>query len=332
MKEQKGDDMKDKVPLLLFIIVALIFVPILLTANPLGANSGSTSLSLEPSVIKVPFLELEHADVISVDLDIYNIHNLKKFLFILKFDGEILEFYGKQAGDWGYSGSMSTNPLSPNMLAVSGELSAGREISGSGTFFRFAFKVLRTGSTRILLEETEIIDVDGSSIPHTVSGNRIEVLPLEVWVDGEYAELKEKYDVLSVNYSEILAKYETLNATYKTLNSSFASLQKSYNDLQTTYNSLKADHDSLKASHESLQMDHNSLKTSYEKLRSDYDGLKSSHDLLSRDYNILESKYRVISELGELGTTRSLMYIFITTTIIFIVTTIYFAKRKPKTT
>ncbi|KPV64172.1 MAG: hypothetical protein AOA65_1057 [Candidatus Bathyarchaeota archaeon BA1] len=72
------------------------------------------------------------------------------------------------------------------------------------------------------------------------------------------------------------------------------------------------------------------IRAGYNKLSSDYSSLKSIHDSLSIDYKDLKSKYQVIGELGELGATRSLMYVFMITTITLLSITVYFAKRKPK--
>lgn len=314
--------MKDKIPLLIFIMVALIFAPILLTATPLEANNESTSLSLEPSEIEIPYLDLEEGStLIPIKLKIYNVHNLREFSLSLDYDMNILEYIKGEMDLLFYNtvGGWRGNEFR-------GRLSEA--FSGSDTMFIYSFKVLRSGLTQIRFTNTRLIDESGSTIPHTISGCTVEVLSLDEWIDGKYAELKGKYDALLVNYTEIKAECETIKSDYDSLNSSFTSLQTSYNDLQITYNSLKADYDSLKANHESLQIDYNSLKTSYDKLRTDYDGLKSSYDSLSRDYNVLESKYQLISELGELGTTRSLMYIFIITTVLFIAITVYSARRK----
>lgn len=140
---------------------------------------------------------------------------------------------------------------------------------------------------------------------------------------------ESQINTLQSQINELNNELNDLKNKNTELSSQLSDLQMTYDNLDRDYEGLERDHDSLKASHDSLQTDHNSLETDYTSLQTEYNSLKSSYDSLTRDYNGLESKYQVISELGELGTTRSLMYIFLITTSLFIATTIYFARRKP---
>jgi hypothetical protein len=69
--------------------------------------------------------------------------------------------------------------------------------------------------------------------------------------------------------------------------------------------------------------------TNYHNLLADFDALNMSYTVLQDSYNELQSDREAIT--NELSTIRNLMYIFITTTILLIATTVYFATRKPKT-
>jgi len=81
----------------------------------------------------------------------------------------------------------------------------------------------------------------------------------------------------------------------------------------------------------------------YEYLQSDYNDLLADFDDLQSDYNTLEERYNNLKleydeSTANLGSTRNLNYALITTTIVFIVTTVYLAIRRttvkpePKTT
>ena len=207
---------------------------------PLTVSGQSTSLSLEPPSIEVPFVDLELGEiVVSVNLTFNNISYLKKFDLLLTFDGSMLEYYTDHAGDWGYSGSRSTNPHYSS-VSMSGELTDERIISGSGTFYTFTFRVLSVGSSQIFLQEIYLEDKFGSEIPHVISNDNvtIEIIPLEIWIDGEYADLVQAYDLL-------LEDFQTLNATYEALLSDYNSLNSAYEQLDSNYASLSDEYDKL---------------------------------------------------------------------------------------
>jgi len=326
---------------------------------------SSTSLSLEPIVIRVPFLELDNASVtVSVNLDIKNIHNLKNFTLIFTFNNKMLEYYTQYAGDWGYSGSRSTNPRY-NVLTVSGELSDGREISGSGTFLTFAFKVLSIGVSNVSLEYAYLEDKYGSVIPYTISRNNVtvEVLPLEVWVDEKYVELKQEYDGLLENYTNLEAEYRDLNSTYHnllagyySLNSTlhillsnfidlqgkyatlssdyedlledFKSLNTALNDLQTKYGLLNSTYYDLNADYKSLNQTYHNYVETHSYSNSEYETLQSNYQTLESNYKSLQSGYESLTD--NFAMAKNLNYILTITTATFIATTVYFVKRKPK--
>jgi len=124
-------------------------------------------------------------------------------------------------------------------------------------------------------------------------------------------------------YLTLNATYNSLLAEYKTLNNSCNSLQAQYNDLTNTYQELLADYNAKLANYSSLSTSYESLCDSYDTLETNYNLLQSSNDKLTTSYNDL---------IGEMATARNLGYVFITTTMIFIAMTVYFAARKPRTT
>ena len=92
---------------------------------------------------------------------------------------------------------------------------------------------------------------------------------------------------------------------------------------ERTYDELLRDYDALRADYDRLISDYDSLRTDYIELNSKYESLKA-------DYRELILKHGASKR--ELATAKSMMYIFMVTTVVFIATTVYFARRKPKTT
>ena len=236
------------------------------------ANPHPTSLSLSfysyspySKIIEVPYLELDDGSVlIFVELEIINVDDLKDYSFDFTYDTSILEIYNGgfvQMEDWFYNkvGGFSGSSLGGRLANT---------FQGSGIPFVYGFRVLQPGVTQLNLTNTKLFDVNGSIIPHTVSGITVEVLSLEEWVDGKYTELLEQYD---------------------SLNSSLSLLQEDYNELEGDYNHLNQDYDSLDAFYNELELEHTAI-------------------------------------IDEINNIRNLMYIFIATTLLFIATTVYFAR------
>jgi len=144
------------------------------------------------------------------------------------------------------------------------------------------------------------------------------------WEDllGRYIELLADYQSLNSTYYELLDEYDELLADCNSLNST-------YHALLFSYMELLADYDSLQTNYTNLQSDYNSLNSSLNDLQEDYYTLNSLYNTLNATYNELKSEQE--AAFSELYTIRDLMYVFIATTIILTVTTIYFATRKPKT-
>jgi len=143
-----------------------------------------------------------------------------------------------------------------------------------------------------------------------------------------FEDLEAKYSDLLAKYNDLLSKYNKLLADYNDLKSRFDSLQTSYTSLKKDYDSLKASYDSLKSSNEKLQADYKTLRSDYDTLQGKFKALDSDYNSLKANYTDLESKYA--AGVGELGSTRNLMYVFVVTTVVFIATTIIFVVRRPK--
>jgi parallel beta-helix repeat protein len=137
-------------------------------------------------------------------------------------------------------------------------------------------------------------------------------------------------------YYELLEAYNTLLADYQDLNSTYHELLSDYLELQSNYNSLNLTYLELVQNHTLLQNNFDSLTTSYSELQGQYTSLNSTYNDLLTSYNNLQANYDELQLeqepiINELNNVRNLMYVFITTTVILVATTVYFAIRKPKT-
>jgi len=78
-----------------------------------------------------------------------------------------------------------------------------------------------------------------------------------------------------------------------------------------------------------LDYTYSELLNTYSQLQSDYDSLEENYSNLSVYYNTLQGDYDDL--IDDLQTIRNFNYILITTTMILIATTVYFAVRKHET-
>ena len=166
---------------------------------------------------------------------------------------------------------------------------------------------------------------------------------------ADYSDLLDDYDALNSTYHSLLAEHNELQANYTDLGNEYIFLNASYyellenyttvvserdywksecNDKVVEYNSLQADHTDLQDNYNSLQTSYGSLQSSHNTLQTTYNSLNSTYNTLQSEYDSLKSKDEALT--ADLGSTRNLSYIFIITTVVFIVTTAYFAVRKPK--
>ncbi|MGC9015143.1 MAG: hypothetical protein ACP5KW_12275, partial [Thermoproteota archaeon] len=227
--------MKRWISLPISIVITLVLISIPLYQTSQGA-SDKPVLALEPKSIEVPRLGSEQA--ILVELAVYNVINLKEFHISLGYDPRVLEYYGGKIDKSFYitTGGWVGSELDGKLY---------KAFSGSGKMFTYVFKVIQEGSTEINLT-AELIDESGSTIPHTDSGCVVKVLPLNEWIDAEYAKLRNEYINLTMNYETLNAsytylknKYDELNTNYKELNATYYTLKMNYDSLQSNYNYVK---------------------------------------------------------------------------------------------
>lgn len=168
-------------------------------------------------------------------------------------------------------------------------------------------------------------------------------------LNASYYVLQAQYNELFGNYSSLLSEYNSLLVQYENLLTNYNSLSANYNDLSESYDSLTAYFNSLNSTYYSLLYTHNQLQSNYNSLQNSYDNQQGSYDNLSNDYNYLVSNYVQLQGnytslnssygdlqteysnlLSELTNYRNLSYALVVTTLVFIATTVYFARRKAK--
>jgi hypothetical protein len=152
---------------------------------------------------------------------------------------------------------------------------------------------------------------------------------------ANYTSLLNTYNLLLANYSKISTDYATLISEHSQLLLNYNSLSANYNSLTANYNSLSANYNLLLTNYNNLHLIFNSLQTNYTSLQGSFQSLSSNYNALRNDYDSLGSNYSVLRSnydalLGQLAFDRNLNYIFIASTIILAITTLYFATRKPK--
>jgi len=141
--------------------------------------------------------------------------------------------------------------------------------------------------------------------------------------------LNKDYEDLQEDYKDLSSKYDKLKADFDKLTSTYNNLQATYNSLKSDYEPLKASYDSLNSSYQSLQTDYSDLSSAYEDLEDRLSSLDSEHKKLQTDYDGLELEYEATT--SELSNYKTYTYALAVATVIFVITTIIFAIRRPRT-
>jgi len=159
----------------------------------------------------------------------------------------------------------------------------------------------------------------------------------------QYNTLSANYGGLLNQYNNLLGDYDNLLGNYASLSSDYDEMNMAYNELKVTYQSLNSTYFALSIRYQNLSSTQNQLQNSYDGLAGSYNTLQSIHNTLTLDYAYLQGNYtQLVHAYGDLQTDhsnllieltnyRNLTYTFIITTIIFLTMTIYFARRKTKT-
>jgi len=194
---------------------------------------------------------------------------------------------------------------------------------GDDFYEEYEFEIPETADPGMMLGhitcEWDIWDAD---LEDYVTHSFDTAFPMTYLMNKDYEDLQEDYANLQKDYAGLKTNYTDLSSKYNSLQTSYNSLKSDYDSLKTTYNSLKSSYDSLKSEHDTLVSD-------YVDLQKKYTSLDSEHKTLQGDYDTLESEYEATA--SELSNYTTYTYALAAATIIFVVTTIIFAVRKPKT-
>ncbi|MFW6117440.1 MAG: hypothetical protein ACOC6G_02525, partial [Thermoproteota archaeon] len=146
----------------------------------------------------------------------------------------------------------------------------------------------------------------------------------------DYEDLQEDYEELHEDYADLQEDYLKLNEShpalledYEELASNYTKFKDEYESLNSTYRDLQADYNSLQNTKYELQSDYNSIQENHEGLQSDYESLQSNYTSLQNNYDSLQAKYE--STTQSLGTTKTIIYVLIGSTIILSLVLIYLA-------
>jgi len=140
-----------------------------------------------------------------------------------------------------------------------------------------------------------------------------------------YSELLDWYHQLLCDYSDMLERYRGLNESYSVLLGSYYQLLSNYSDLLDKYRGLNESYSELVELSERFLEFNASVNVLAEKL----DALNATLYNLLKDYGKLQDEFNDVSSSyqNQAQNFRSLIYIFIGATAIFILTTIYFSKK-----
>jgi len=139
--------------------------------------------------------------------------------------------------------------------------------------------------------------------------------PMTYLLNKDYEDLQEDYTELQADYTEVVSERDKLKTDYTSLKSDYDSMQATYDSLKSKYDSLESDYKTLVSENDALQKKYNSLDSEHKSLQAEYDGLESEHE----------------ATVGELSNYTTYTYALAVATVIFVITTIIFAIRKPKT-
>lgn len=159
-----------------------------------------------------------------------------------------------------------------------------KPISGSGVLLGYWFKPKSIGTTQIQIKDVEFRDSTGTLIPVSIKDSIVNVISLDVWLDGQYAmleadnkTLKTNYETLTNAHDELLQKYSTLRSTYESLNSDYETLNSSYASIKDSYALLNSEKLSLDLEYAEMKSENQSLAQ----------GLTNTKDRLDRPQIIL---------------------------------------------
>jgi len=197
---------------------------------------------------------------------------------------------------------------------VSGDLDDGEDVDED-----FEFEIPETADPGMMVghiscdwEAEEEVDTDVYEwIVHSFD----TAFPMTYLLNKGYEDLQEDYAELQTDYTEAISERDKLKTDYTSLKSDYDSLTATYDSLKSKYDTLESDYETLSSENDALQKKYNSLDSEHKSLQTEYDDLESEYEATA----------------GELNNYKTYTYALAVATVIFVVTTIIFAVRKPKT-
>jgi len=200
---------------------------------------------------------------------------------------------------------------------ISGDLDDGEDVDED-----FEFEVPETADPGMMVghiscewEVEEVFTVDTTEVSEWVAHSFDVAFPMTYLLNKDYEDLQEDYAELQTDYTKVISERDKLKTDY--------------NSLKSDYDSLNVTFDSLKSKYDTLESDYKTLLGEKDALQKKYNSLDSEHKALQAEYDALGSEYE--ATVGELSNYKTYMYALAVTTVIFVITTIIFAVRKPKT-
>jgi len=164
---------------------------------------------------------------------------------------------------------------------------------------------------------------------YTISIISSEVLNLYYELLARYEELQNSFDSLNATYYDLLTNYTSLQGNLYDLNATYYSLLTGYEKLQNDLYDLNVTYYSLLGTSTTLLGNLYILNVTYHALFSEFSKLLGNYSELQRSFNDVNASYQehMLDYSEQIQNLRNLMYIFVATTAIFIITTIYLSKQ-----
>jgi hypothetical protein len=204
--------------------------------------------------------EMNEFLIISIDLEINNVDDLRRWEFEFEYDEDLLDLWDGKLGDTIYSetGGWSGN-IQEGLLSSS--------YSGSGLLWSYYLKPKAIGSSTFKIN-SKLYDSSDNLIHHKKADGIITILKPEEFVGKEQAdqkleleELEESYEILNEEYLQLSSLYNSLEAMNEGLESQLKKVQSDYTELEEEFKSLNEECESLNTQVEQLQDQIKELKS-----------------------------------------------------------------------
>jgi len=246
-------------------------------------NSHGPIFTLEPRTITIPDIIGTQETIISVGLVASDVNNLKEFHIDFAYDLGIVEYL-----DGVIDQSFYVNTGGWRGGELNGVLA--RTFSGSGTMFKYTFKVIGTGTTTIRLINSQFLDDEGNVLEYKASGSTVDVVTFEEYVDGLYQALSLDYDELSSNYFTSLTQYNQLLEDNDELSSEYSQLLSEYDQLIMEQISILSELDDIRDEYSDLDEENNLIIEDLEELNTYYNELQLQFEELQLEIESLQNK------------------------------------------